>query len=114
MDTFKIMVAAGPLWNNDDAQKKGPFICAAHGGRFTGVWRTVIEGKMSVVECEIVYPTANNVKFKLDVPAGPIWNNEDAKWKCEAICASYNGKWTGKWHTIVEGAMSVCECEFNW
>lgn len=31
-----------------------------------------------------------------------------------AICASYGGKWTGQWHTIVEGAMSVCECEFNW
>lgn len=112
--SFCIQIPAGPLWSNDDAKKRAPFICAAHGGRFTGKWFTSIWGKMSVVECEIPYPQRGGTSFKMDVPAGPLWNNDDAKQKCDAICASYGGKWTGQWKTIVPGRMSVCECEFNW
>ena len=114
MDSFCISIPAGPLWSHEDAKKRAPFICAAHGGRFTGKWITTIPGRMSVVECELPFPQAGEVSFKLDVPAGPLWNDQDAKEKCEAICASYGGKWTGKWVTIVPGKMSVCECEFNW
>ena len=113
-DTFCIMIPAGPLWSDEDARKRAPFICAAHGGRFTGKWFTTIWDKMSVVECELPYPQAGSISFKLDVPAGPLWSNGDAKEKCEAICASYGGKWTGNWKTVVDGKMSVCECAFNW
>lgn len=113
-ETYEISLPAGPLWSHADALRRAPFICAAHGGRFTGSWGTVIWGRMSVISCEVPYSRKGHASFKLDVPAGPIWSNEDAKEKCEAICASYGGKWTGQWHTIVEGAMSVCECEFNW
>jgi Mannan-binding protein/Jacalin-like lectin domain len=113
-DFYEISIPAGPLWSHEDALRRAPFICAAHGGTFTGCWQTVIWGKMSAVVCKVPYPAGKNVSFKMDVPAGPIWSNEDAKEKCEAICASYGGKWTGQWRTIVEGAMSVCECEFNW
>lgn len=112
--TYCILLPAGPLWSNDDAQQRAPFICAAHGGRFTGKWFTTVWGHMSVVECELPYPQDGDTSFKLDVPAGPIWSNDDAKHKCDAICASYGGKWTGQWRTIVNGKMSVCECEFNW
>jgi len=38
------------------------------------------------------------------VPAGPIWNNEDAQTKAPVVAASYNGKWNGQWRTI----MSPC------
>ena len=69
---------------------------------------------MSVVECEIPYPQQGGISFKLFVPAGPMWSHDDAKQKCDAICASYGGKWTGQWKTIVPGRMSICECEFNW
>lgn len=114
MKTFKITLPAGPLWSDEDAKKKAPFICAAHGGKFTGVWRTVLPSEMSVIECEIPYPmNGGDVKFTMDVPAGPIWNNDDAKLKCEAICASYGGKWNGQWTTIIPGQMSVCGCEFS-
>ncbi|GEM_PF-673860 len=114
-ETYTITIPAGPLWSNDDAQLKAPYICAAHGGKFDGVWSTVVRGKMSVINCVMRYtPPKNPTVFKLDVPAGPIWSNEDAKEKCEAICASYGGKWTGQWKTIIPNRMSVCECEFSW
>ncbi|MBK9042785.1 MAG: lectin MVL, partial [Saprospiraceae bacterium] len=36
MSTFKVNIPAGPLWSNDEAQKIGPAIAAAHLGKFTG------------------------------------------------------------------------------
>ena len=41
---------AGPLWNQAYAASKCPKVCA--GGRWTGQWRTTVQGKMSVCECE--------------------------------------------------------------
>ncbi len=52
--------------------------------------------------------------FTVDVPAGPIWNNEDAQEKGPVVAASYNGQWNGQWKTIVEGSMSVIGCTFRW
>jgi hypothetical protein len=43
-------VLAGPLWSNDEAQKLGPAIAASYGAEFTGQWRTIVEGVMSVIE----------------------------------------------------------------
>ena len=31
----------------------------------------------------------------------------------ETLAASYGGTFTGEWHTIVEGKMSVIEVEFK-
>ena len=42
----------------------------------------------------------------VDVPAGPIWNNDDAKAKCPGVCSSLH--WNGQWKTTEEGVMSVC------
>jgi len=44
-------INAGPIWNQQDAQRKCPAVAASHGGEWTGQWRTTIQGKMSV--CEI-------------------------------------------------------------
>ena len=54
-------------------------------------------------------------KFTLDVPAGPIWNQQDAEKKCPIICAAHLGTWNGQWHTLEEtwGKMSVCQCKFK-
>jgi FtsP/CotA-like multicopper oxidase with cupredoxin domain len=46
-----------------------------------------------------------------DALAGPIWDNEDAKKKCPAVCLKVsNASWNGQWTTIEQGVMSVCGC----
>ncbi|MBF0143925.1 MAG: mannan-binding lectin [Magnetococcales bacterium] len=42
----------------------------------------------------------------------PIWNNADAKGKCEPVCKPFGG-WNGNWLTTVPGRMSVCGCNIN-
>jgi len=110
---FKVNIPAGPLWSNDLAQKLGPAIAAAHFGTFTGQWATVIPGQMSVIEVELPAQPAGAVTHTMDVPAGPIWNNDDAKAKCPAICASYGGTWNGQWATVIPGKLSVAGCTFK-
>lgn len=58
-DSF--IVEAGPIWNNDHAQGRCPevlneWLQANEGktARWTGQWRTTIEGEMSVCEFEMV------------------------------------------------------------
>ncbi|MGH7998872.1 MAG: mannan-binding protein [Brasilonema sp.] len=46
----------------------------------------------------------------VDVPAGPIWNNDDARVKCPAVCTAVGRTWSGAWVTTVWGQMSVCGC----
>lgn len=46
----------------------------------------------------------------VDVPAGPIWNNKDARIKCPAVCTAAGGKWNGHWRTTIWGKASVCAC----
>jgi len=55
----------------------------------------------------VVFGFGNNA-FALDVKAGPIWNNDDAKVKCPVAAQVYDSKWNGQWTTTVPGAMSVC------
>jgi ribosome modulation factor len=45
-------VEAGPIWDQADAQAKCPIAAYAVRGRWTGQWRTTVQGQMSV--CEIV------------------------------------------------------------
>jgi Mannan-binding protein len=115
-NSFTVDVAAGPIWNNDDAQTKGPIVAAAHGGEWNGQWTTVVEGVMSVVGIQFPAPAGGSggVSFTMDVPAGPIWNNDDAQAKGPVVAASYNGQWNGQWKTIIEGKMSVIGVNFNW
>ncbi|MBT2619465.1 MULTISPECIES: mannan-binding lectin [Chryseobacterium] len=113
MSKFKINIVAGPLWSNDQAQKLGGRIAAAHLGKFTGQWSTIVEGEMSVIEVEYDTAPSGDTEYTLDVLAGPIWSNDDAKEICPSICASYGGTWNGQWTTVVEGKMSVCGCVFK-
>lgn len=114
MAKYKVYIPAGPIWNQEDAEKKCPYVCKAHGGEWTGHWTTVVENKMSVCECEYDTEQKGTTELILDVPAGPIWSNEDAKEKCPVICASYGGEWTGQWVTPEStwGKFSICQCKF--
>jgi hypothetical protein len=47
---FKTDLLAGPLMSNEDAQLLGPHIAASYGGEFTGQWKTIVEGQMSVIQ----------------------------------------------------------------
>ena len=130
MATFTVDIPAGPLEDNDQAQQLGPAIAAAHFGTFTGQWTTVVEGEMSVVQVALPAqptggktmsvvqvalpaPPAGGTEYTMDVPAGPLQSNDDAKAKCPAICASYGGTWNGQWTTVVAGRLSVAGCTFS-
>ena len=52
---FVTDVIAGPLWSNDEAQKLGPIIAASYGAEFTGQWRTIVEGVMSVIQIKYTF-----------------------------------------------------------
>lgn len=52
---------------------------------------------------------------RVEVKAGPIWDNDDAQIKCEAlldkVAQKYAGRtvsWDGTWRTTIEGKESVC------
>lgn len=115
MAKFTVDVPCGPIWNNEDAQKKCPIVCAARMGKWNGQWKTVVPNEMSVCGCEYDTEKSDSSVFEIDVVAGPIWSNEDAQVKCPIICASYGGEWTGSWHTPKEswGKMSLCKCRFR-
>jgi len=50
----------------------------------------------------------SNAALAIDIAAGPIWSNDDAKAKCPIATQVYNVPWNGQWVTTVSGAMSVC------
>lgn len=47
--------------------------------------------------------------FKVNIPAGPLWSNDEAQKVGKYIAASYGAEFTGQWSTITEGVMSVIE-----
>jgi len=94
-------VNAGPIWNQQDAEKKCPDTCTQAGYTgWNGNWKTTVPGKMSVCGCVV----------DKDVDAGPIWNQADANKKCPNVCKNDGGTWNGQWKTTVPGKMSVCGC----
>ena len=110
---FTIDIPAGPIWNNDDARKKCPIVCAAHMGEWNGQWKTVVEGEIGVCGCTFTLNASTSSEFTIDVIAGPLRNDDDAREKCPIVCTSYGGEWNGQWKTIVQGKMSVCGCKFK-
>ena len=44
----------------------------------------------------------------LRVEVGPIWDQQDAKAKCDKAARKAGGEWTGDWTTVVPGQSSVC------
>jgi hypothetical protein len=114
MAKYRVDIPAGPIWNQQDAEVKAPRIAAAHLGKWTGQWTTVVPNEMSVVGVEFDVPLPNTGNtYTQWVIAGPIWSNDEAQTLCPAIAASYQGKWTGQWKTVIEGVMSVCELTFH-
>lgn len=114
MAKYTMDIPVGPILNQEDAEKKCPIACAAHLGKWNGQWNTIVDGEMSVCGCEFDTETGTN-EIIVDVVAGPIWSDDDAKVKCPIVCASYGGEWTGNWITPQEtwGKMSKCECKFK-
>lgn len=56
MPAMAIDIDAGPIWNNDDAQRKCPSVCGSY-RNWDGNWRTVETGRNSVCACyEPPYP----------------------------------------------------------
>lgn len=114
MSTFKIQLAAGPLWNDEDAKQKAPKIAAAHQGEWDGNWRTVVPSQMSTVDIMVPVEQSGSHEFLTDVLAGPLWSNDEAQKIGPAIAASYGGEFTGQWRTITEGVMSVIQVRFKY
>ena len=52
---------------------------------------------------------ASNGALAVDIDAGPIWNDGDAKQKCPAVCSGL--EWNGNWKTTIPDKMSVCSCD---
>lgn len=113
MSTFKVIIPAGPLMNQADANLKAPKVAAAHQGTWTGVWNTVVPGQMSNIEVEVPVETTGSYSYKTNVLAGPLWSNDEAQKVGSAIAASYGATFTGQWVTIQESVMSVIEIEYK-
>jgi hypothetical protein len=99
---------AGPIWNQGEAQAKCTKACAV---TWNGNWTTTVPGKMSI--CSVQNKAADGQTYvimdaKGGLEAGPIWNQGEAKGKCDAAAGKV--KWNGQWTTTVPGKMSVCGC----
>lgn len=46
-------VKAGPIWNQNDAERKCPDVCRDADGKWTGQWHTTKVGRQSVCECRL-------------------------------------------------------------
>lgn len=114
MPTYNIDIPAGPLWSNDEAQKIGQLIATAHQARFTGQWRTVVPGQMSVIGVELPTARTGQNEILADLPAGPLWSNDEAQKIGPNIAASYGGEFTGQWRTVMPGVMSVVQVRFRY
>jgi len=77
---------------------------------FTSVTESILALLLIV---SVVFGFANNA-FALDVKAGPIWNNDDAKSKCPIAAQVYDAQWNGQWTTTVPGQMSVCGTDLSY
>ncbi|MBL9029878.1 MAG: mannan-binding lectin [Caedimonas sp.] len=65
--------------------------------------------KYFIVLCYVF--TFAGIAGAVDIDAGPIWNNGDAKTKCPNVCKGKGMTWNGNWVTTVPGKMSVCGCD---
>jgi hypothetical protein len=79
-------IPAGPIWDQKDAEKKCPIVCAAHLGKWNGQWKTVVEGEMSVCGCEYETKPQGTTEILIDI-IGPIWNNDTNAKEKARLCA---------------------------
>jgi hypothetical protein len=98
---------AGPIWNQQDAERKCPVVAYAVSGHWNGQWVTTREGEMSV--CGIVGSRrTGSLTEPTDIEAGPIWDQSDAEMKCPVVAVALDAEWTGQWVTTRWNEMSVC------
>jgi hypothetical protein len=82
-------VEAGPIWDQQDAEKKCPTVCEKH-GTWTGHWWTTVQGKMSVCQCEAPVTQAAVTGIHLSAsssanpPAGPKGYKRIGYWDVDA------------------------------
>lgn len=111
---------AGPLWDDADARNRCPDICSSAHRHWEGQWRTTEPGH-SVCACAADPDRMEGRHVERDrdgyaaqrsgeLPAGPIWNADEAQNACPRVCASVSGQWSGQWRTVREGAQAVCGC----
>lgn len=51
--------------------------------------------------------------YKINIPAGPLWSNDEAQEIGPKIAAAHQGTFTGQWNTVVPSQMSVVEVELS-
>jgi len=124
--------AAGPIWDQAQANQKCPLIAQKNKGQWTGNWRKIGANHQSVcqirvtaagtsqpvVESETTYvplpkpvpaAPASNVR---EIFAGPIWDQKQANQKCQLIAANNKGVWTGQWRKTGPNHNSLCSIRF--
>ncbi len=112
-------VAAGPIWDDRQAEDKCPVIAANNKAKWTGNWTKTGPGNTSVCEISVVVPTNTtqapvnqfNSPTTREVAAGGIWDQTQANRKCPVIAANNKAKWTGRWRKINAKNDAVCEID---
>lgn len=106
---------AGPIWNNADAQKKCPVVCARHKATWNGQWRTTVINKMSVCGCVVKKPCGPYQCWWMNPRIGNKWvTTASALGRAYSFQQCYNanscgcgGKRSGggcyKWARCVDG-----------
>ena len=77
---FAVDIDAGPIWNNDDAQRKCPAVCGGY-RNWDGNWRTVETGRNSVCTCR-------EVPFRRNYSTPRIIENASCSVPPEGACRS--------------------------
>lgn len=112
-------VAAGPIWDDKQAESKCPVIAANNKAKWTGNWTKTGPGNTSVCEISVVVST-NTTQVPVnqsssstvrEVAAGGIWDQAQANSKCPVIAANNKAKWTGRWRKINANNDAVCEID---
>ncbi|CAA6813295.1 MAG: Unknown protein [uncultured Thiotrichaceae bacterium] len=112
-------VAAGPIWDDRQAESKCPVIAANNEAKWTGNWTKTGPGNTSVCEISVVVSTnttqapvsQSNSSTVREVAAGGIWDQAQANSKCPVIAANNKARWTGRWRKISVNNDAVCEID---
>ncbi len=104
-------VEVGPIWSQRHAERRCTDKAGEIGADWTGQWRTVRPGQMSVCQMRRRAqgggsPGGWNPRDGGDVDVGPIWNQADAVVKCTAKARELGVEWSGNWTS--RGGSSVC------
>ena len=84
--TQTLTIEAGPIWNQQDAERKCPDIAYSVNGKWTGQWWTTIQGKMSVCQVEVKKRKTAEERCFERVEGRVAWNQAgDISWKAKNI-----------------------------